>query len=62
MKRIQLPLLLRCLGWFALFWLLLVMGALLAFLLLRGLPAINLSLFFGDTPVSDALLGLRPVW
>ncbi len=36
--------------------------ALLAFLALRGLPALDLALFFDDAPPLDALLGLRPVW
>lgn len=37
-------------------------GALLIFLCLRGLPALDIALFFGDTPPWQALLGLRPVW
>ncbi len=37
-------------------------GALLVFLFLRGLPALDVALFFGDTPPWQGLLGLRPVW
>lgn len=37
-------------------------GALLIFLCLRGLPALDGALFFGDTPPLRALLGLQPVW
>lgn len=58
-----------CLAWLAaqLRWLspLLVSGAAVAlgvFLVLRGLPAVDASLFFGDTPVWDAILGRMPVW
>jgi phosphate transport system permease protein len=42
--------------------LLLVMGALFAFLLLKGAPSLGPDLLFGDTPVLDALLGNKPVW
>lgn len=31
-------------------------------LLVKGVPALNVSLFFGDTPVKEALFGGRPVW
>jgi ABC-type phosphate transport system permease subunit len=37
-------------------------GALVVFLLARSLPVLDLSLFFGDTPVLDALLGRERVW
>ena len=42
--------------------LLAAMGALIGFLLWRGLPTLGLSLFFGDTPPLAALLGQKPVW
>ena len=35
---------------------------LLGFLLLKGLPMLNLRLFFGDTSAYDAVIRLRPVW
>jgi ABC-type phosphate transport system permease subunit len=37
-------------------------GALAVFLLRRSLPVLDMGLFFGDTPVADALLGRAPVW
>jgi phosphate transport system permease protein len=37
-------------------------GVLIVFLAIRGIPALNLKLLFGNTPTFDALLGLRPVW
>lgn len=40
----------------------LAVGTLLAFLLYKGLPAVTSRLFFGDTPMLDALLGRRAVW
>ncbi len=53
---------LSALGWFSL----LAVGggvvALVGFLVLRGGPALNARLFFDDTPVWDAVFGLRPVW
>ncbi|MBK5142335.1 phosphate ABC transporter permease PstA [Budviciaceae bacterium BWR-B9] len=49
-------------GWLAVLLLLLAMGCMLGFLLIRGLPTINLSLFFGDVSPKEAILGLRPVW
>ncbi|MBR1897017.1 MAG: ABC transporter permease subunit [Pyramidobacter sp.] len=36
--------------------------SLIGFLAARGLPALDLKLFFDDTPIWDAVLGLRPVW
>ena len=36
--------------------------ALVGFLLLRGLPALNMRLLFGNTPAWDAILALKPVW
>ncbi|HCL80531.1 MAG TPA: phosphate ABC transporter permease [Synergistaceae bacterium] len=35
---------------------------LMAFLLRRGLPALRGDLLFGNTPVMEAILGLKPVW
>ena len=37
-------------------------GALLAFLLFKGLPTLGARLFFGDVPALDALLGRQAVW
>ena len=37
-------------------------GALIFFIVSRGLPVLGPKLFFGDTPALDAILGLRPVW
>ena len=37
-------------------------GGLVVFLLARSLPVLDLSLFFGDTPVLAALLGRERVW
>lgn len=62
MKRPLPFLLLRCAGLPGVLLLLAVMGALLGFLLLRGLPVLGPELFFGDTPALDALLGKRPVF
>ena len=42
--------------------LLVCIGGLLAFLLVKGLPTLETTLFFGDTPPLDALFGGRPVW
>ncbi len=39
-----------------------LIAILLIFLLQRGIPALSLSLFFGNTSPLEALLGLRPVW
>lgn len=38
------------------------LGCLLVFLTIKGAPSLSLALFFGDTPVLDAVLGSRPVW
>lgn len=40
----------------------LAVSSLLAFLLWRGIPALNLSLLFGDTPPLLAVTGRLPVW
>ena len=37
-------------------------GSLIIFLIMRGLPAINAKLFFGNTPAWDAIFAIRPVW
>lgn len=42
--------------------LLAAVGLLLGFLLWKGLPTLDLHLFFGDTPPLQALLSHRPVW
>ena len=55
-------LLLRGLAWVATLSVLTGVGILIGFLLLRGLPVLDGSLFFGDTPPLQALLGQRPVW
>lgn len=62
MKTDRLALILNLIGWLAVVLLLLAMSCMLGFLLIRGLPTINLSLFFGDVSPKDAILGLRPVW
>ena len=50
------------LGWTALFIVSFGVGGLVVFLLIRGLPALNMRLFFGDTPAWDAILATMPVW
>jgi phosphate transport system permease protein len=50
------------LSWLSTLVLVLVIGYLLGFLAFRGGPTISMSLFFGDTPVWDALTGRLPVW
>lgn len=37
-------------------------GSLIIFLFVRGFPAINLNLFFGNTKPLDAIFALKPVW
>lgn len=54
--------LLHLLSWLAPPLILTAVGALLIFLCLRGLPTLDRALFFGDTPLLQAVLGLRPVW
>ncbi|PJC87227.1 phosphate ABC transporter permease [Vibrio sp. HA2012] len=44
------------------FALILSVGYVIGFIFYRGVPALSLSLFFGDTPVTDAVFGLSPVW
>lgn len=62
MKTDRLAAALNIIGWLAVLLLLLAMGCMLGFLLIRGLPTINLSLFFGDVSPKEAIFGLRPVW
>lgn len=54
--------LLLLLSWFAALFVCGALGALLVFLLSKGIPVLGRELFFGGTPALDALLGLRPVW
>lgn len=54
--------LLLALGWTAMLGAVLSLSGLVLFLLARGLPAVNLRLFFGSTPPLDAILAGRPVW
>lgn len=42
--------------------LMLCICGLLAFLLVRGVPALGQELFFGATPVLQAIIGAKPVW
>ena len=50
------------LSWSGTLGLVLVIGYLLYFLAIKGGPVVDLALFFGDTPVWDALIGRLPVW
>ena len=50
------------LGWGSAALVCAALAGLLLFLLRRGLPALGLSLLFGDTPPLDAILGSKPVW
>ena len=50
------------LSWLAFLFITFSVGALIIFLTIRGLPAMNSKLFFGDTSPIDAILALRPVW
>ena len=43
-------------------YVLLLLAALFGFVVSRGLPVLNLQLFFEDTPPLEAVLGLSPVW
>ncbi|MDR0663378.1 MAG: ATP-binding cassette domain-containing protein [Spirochaetaceae bacterium] len=54
--------LLRLGGTAAVLFVSLGIGALFVFLVVRGAPSLNISLFFGNTPVFAGILGLRPVW
>ena len=53
---------LSVLSWTAFLVVLFSVGGLITFLAVRGFPAINTKLFFGDTPAWDAILAVRPVW
>lgn len=39
-----------------------IMLILIGFILFKGLPTLDLQLFFGDTEPLAAMMGLRPVW
>lgn len=52
----------RLLSWLAPLVVLGALGALLIFLCLNSVDALNWGLLFGSTPPLQALLGLRPVW
>lgn len=62
MKKDRATLLLGFIGWCSVLILLLAVGSMLTFLLLRGLPTLSLALLFGDTPPIAAILGHSPVW
>ena len=49
-------------SWFSTGMVLLVLALLLLFLFFQSMPGWSVSLFFGDTPVRDALLGHIPVF
>ncbi len=53
---------LAVLGWASLLAVSSGVLALVGFLLVRGLPALNMRLLFGNTPAWDAVLALKPVW
>ena len=53
---------LAVLGWASLLAVSSGVLALVGFLLVRGLPALNMRLLFGNTPAWDAILALKPVW
>ena len=50
------------LSWAAFLIVIFGVGSLIIFLMYRGISAINLKLFFGDTPAFDAIFALKPVW
>ncbi|MBR0252760.1 MAG: ABC transporter permease subunit [Synergistaceae bacterium] len=50
------------LSWAAFLIVIFGVGGLIIFLMYRGISAINLKLFFGDTPAFDAIFALKPVW
>lgn len=54
--------LLLLLSWFSFLFIIFSVGALIIFLAVRGFPAVNLKLFFGDTSPYDAIFAVRPVW
>lgn len=52
----------KILSWLSLFFVIGSIAFLIIFLFLKGGSSLGLSLFFGDTNILDAILGLRPVW
>ena len=56
------PLLVKGWAWCSSLVVCTVLGVLLGFLLLRGVPQLGLSLFFGETQPLLAISGLTPVW
>ena len=50
------------LSWAALLLVSFGLGGLILFLVIRGLPALNMRLFFGATPAWDAVFAIKPVW
>lgn len=44
------------------FLLMSIMLVIIGFILFKGLPTLNLQLFFGDTDPLAAIMGLKPVW
>ena len=54
--------LLKVLSYAAALLVLSAFSLLFGFLLLKGLPMLNLRLFFGDTSAYDAVIRLRPAW
>jgi phosphate transport system permease protein len=49
-------------AWFSAFLALFIVGVFLAFLFRRGVGTLGLTLFFGNVPVLEALMGKTPVW
>lgn len=48
--------------WLAVFLLVFAIMLLLGFLIIRGMAAIDLTLFFGNTPVWQGIIGKMPIW
>ncbi|QBF83687.1 ABC transporter permease subunit [Shewanella maritima] len=42
--------------------LLLCLSLVIGFIVIKGAPTLGLSLYFGDTPMLEAILGLAPIW
>lgn len=55
-------LLFRSLSYFSAAFVTFSCAAIFLFIIIQGLPALNLQLLFGETPPLDAILGTRPVW
>ena len=53
---------LSVLSWAAFLIVIFSVGGLITFLAVKGFPAINAKLFFGDTTAWDAIFAVRPVW